>query len=110
MGYYGRRNYSRPRRERAPEITIEPKRGATYGPSEEAPYAAYEYSTYGRGSVLAGQQRRVFLDDGTLEELKAKYPKADVMAGSLYQPPSLNHLPDEDDPRTTDEYFSREYP
>lgn len=83
---------------RKPDITIEPARGATYGPTEEAPFAAYEYGTYPRGSVLAGQTRRVWLDSGTLEELKAKYPKADVMSGSLYQPPSLNHLPGDDDP------------
>lgn len=109
MGYYGRRSYSsRPRKERAPEIIIEPKRGATYGPSEESPFAAYEYGTYGRGSVLAGQTRRVFLESGTLEELKKLYPKADISQCSNYAPPSLNHLPDEDDPGTQDEYFSQE--
>lgn len=109
MSYYGRRSYSsRPRRPRAPEITIEVKRGQTYGPSEESPYAAYEHGEYGRGSVLAGQPMRIFLDSGTLAELQALYPKAQVIGGSTFRPPSLGHLPDEDDPGNLDEYWSRE--
>lgn len=82
---------------RKPEIIIEPKRGATYGPSEDSPFAAYEYSTYGRGSVLAGEECRVFLDSGTLDELKKLYPKADVSQCSNYAPPSLDLLPDDGD-------------
>lgn len=45
-----------------------PCSGATYC---EAKYGVYEYSVYPNSSVLAGQQRRVFLDSfNTLEEAK----------------------------------------
>lgn len=81
------------RRERKPEIRIEyPSRGATY---VRPVYGVYEYGVYGRGSVLAGQTRRVFLDSfATLDEAKAAYPGAFVVNGSGYAPPSLAHLPD----------------
>ena len=46
-------------------------------------YDVYGYGTYPRGSVLAGQTRRVFLDGyGTLAEAKAAYPDATEAAGS----------------------------
>jgi len=77
------------------DIRIEyPSQGATY--SNDA-YGVYEYSTYPSHSVLAGQQRRVFLDSfETLEEAKKEYPTADV-SGCGYQPPSLDHLSDDGD-------------
>ena len=57
-------------------------------------FGVYEYSTYPRGSVLAGQQCRKWLDDfNTLEEATAAYPHATPD----YEAPSLNHLPDDTD-------------
>lgn len=75
------------------DIRIEfPMRGETYNKPK---YGVYRYSVYGPTSVLAGQQRRVFLDSfDTLEEAQAKYPTA-TTAGCGYLPPSLDHLPDE---------------
>jgi hypothetical protein len=35
-------------------------------------------------------------DFETLDEARAAYPDADVIDGSTYRPPSLNHLPGED--------------
>lgn len=72
------------------DIRIEyPCRGATYARDE---YGVYSYSRYGRGSVLAGQTRRVFEDSfETLAEAQAAYPTAEV-CGSCYQAPSLSHL------------------
>ena len=76
-------------------IQIEyPSRGATY---HNDAYGVYEYSTYPRSSVLADQSRRVFLDCfDTLEEAQKEYPDAQVTS-SCYQPPYLNHLPDDGD-------------
>ena len=96
--HYGRRgNYrSRTTRPAKTDIRIEyPSSGATYN-SEE--YGVYEYGRYGRGSVLAGQQKRMFLDSfATLEEAKAAYPNAEYHEASGYQAPYLNHLPDDGD-------------
>ena len=77
------------------DIRIEfPSRGATYCNNV---YGVYKYGTYGRGSVLAGQQSRQFLDTfTTLEEAMAKYPGAEL-CGCGYQEPYLNHLSDEAD-------------
>jgi hypothetical protein len=51
-----------------------PSVGATY---RDEDYGVYEYGVWGRGSVLAGQSRRTFIDSlKTLEEAQAKYPKA----------------------------------
>lgn len=76
-------------------IQIEyPSSGATY--SNDA-YGVYEYSTYGRSSVLAGQTRRVFLDSfETLEEAQKAYPEAELVTGCGYEEPYLNHLGDEE--------------
>jgi hypothetical protein len=78
-----------------PDIRIEyPCAGATYSTSE---YGVYEYSTYPRSSVLAGQERRVFLDSfETLEQAQAAYPDADF-TGCGYREPYLEHLPKDDD-------------
>lgn len=79
------------------EVTIEfPMRGSTYS---ESKYGVYGYGTYERSSVLAGQQKRVFLDSfDTLAEAKAAYPKAHADAGCGYKAPYLGHLPDADGP------------
>ncbi len=78
-----------------PDLTIERGRGATYA-SER--WTVYEHGVYGRGSVLEGQSRRVWVDDfETLEEAVIAYPDAVVSTCSTYQPPYLNHLPGEDE-------------
>jgi len=76
--------------------TIEPGgKGMTYNRTEG--FTVYEHSTYSRGSVLAGQPKRIWLDIfDTLAEARAAYPQATVIEGCTYQPPSLSHLPDDD--------------
>ena len=78
------------------DIRIEyPSAGMTY--NRDA-YGVYEYGEYPRSSVLAGQERRVYLDSfETLEEARAKYPTAEVCDFSGYRPPSLDHLPNDED-------------
>ena len=79
-----------------PYKMIEPECGATY---QSDKFAVYEYDTYPRHSVLAGQTRRKWLDHfDTVEAAKAAYPDAEVSASSGYQPPCLSHLPDADGP------------
>lgn len=75
-------------------FTIEQgSRGATYQNSADT-FTVYEISRYGRGSVLAGQQRRVWCDDfPSLAQAQAAYPQARVIGGSTYREPSLHHLP-----------------
>lgn len=57
-------------------IRIEfPSVGRTYAHNT---YTAYEYGTYPRSSVLAGQMSRTFLDSfDTLEEARAAFPGAE---------------------------------
>jgi hypothetical protein len=79
------------------QIIEYPSAGATYCREE---YGVYEYSTYPSSSVLAGQQKRVFLDSfATLSEAQAAYPEAEYLdeGGTLRQEPYLGHLPDEGD-------------
>lgn len=59
-----------------PTVVIEyPSIGRTYANNE---YGVYEYSVHGEDSVLAGEERRVFLDCfKTLAEAQAKYPNAE---------------------------------
>jgi hypothetical protein len=77
------------------EYTIERGRGATYSSDR---WTVYEHGVYGRGSVLAGQSRRIWLDDfDTLEEAVIAYPDAVVSTCSTYQPPYLGHLTDDED-------------
>lgn len=72
--------------------TIERGRGETYATDR---WTVYEHGTYPRGSVLAGQSRRTWVDDfDTLEEAVIAYPDAQVITGSTYRKPSLAHLPD----------------
>ena len=78
------------------DIRIEyPSAGATYCREE---YGVYQYDTYPESSVLAGQTRRRFLGSfETFDEAKDNYPSATHSIGSGYQPPYLNHLPDDGD-------------
>ena len=78
-------------------LTIEQNsRGATYRNSNDT-WTVYEISRYPRSSVLAGQQRRVWMDDfDSLDEAKAAYPRAEV-SGCTYREPYLNHLGSEDE-------------
>jgi hypothetical protein len=59
------------------DIRIEsPSEGATYSRDE---YGVYQYSTYPRSSVLAGQERRVFLASfKTFAAARSAYPEAEV--------------------------------
>ena len=68
--------------------------GATYRNGADK-FTVYEISTYPRSSVLAGQQRRVWMDDfDSLEAAQKAFPKARV-SGSTYRAPYLHHLPDD---------------
>jgi len=76
------------------DLTIELGRGATYANSR---FTVYAHDRYPRHSVLAGQDRRTFLDSfTTVDEAKTVYPDAVVITGSTYAPPYLGHLPDGD--------------
>jgi hypothetical protein len=69
---------------------IEPCAGETY--AHDGRWGVYRYSTYPDSSVLAGQERRQYLDDfASPEEAKASYPDAESSEGSNYRPP---HIPD----------------
>ena len=53
-----------------------PSKGATYFTPK---YGVYEYDIYPKSSVLAGQERRTYINEfDTLEEAKAKFPNAEV--------------------------------
>jgi hypothetical protein len=58
-------------------ITIEPvpERETCYG----GDHRAYGHGTYPQSSVLAGHSSRVFLGGGSVEELQAEFPGADVL-------------------------------
>lgn len=71
-------------------------RGATYQNGMNT-WTVYEHGMYPRSSVLAGQHRRVWMDDfESLEEAKDAYPEAEV-SGDTYEPPYLEHLPEDGD-------------
>jgi len=91
------------------EVCIEPKMGATYGPSFDGEMAVYEYDVYPASSVLAGRRQRIFLDCGTLEEMVAKFPTASVCESSGFVEDSLLDLPDEDEPDYDDVDFDTDY-
>lgn len=80
-----------------PYKTIEQSsRGATYQNDPDT-FTVYEISTYPRSSVLAGQQRRLWLDDfQSLDEAKTAYPDA-IESGCTFSEPYLEHLPDDSD-------------
>lgn len=76
--------------------TIELGRGSTYSNDR---FTVYEHGVYPRGSVLAGQSSRMWLDDfDTLAEAQAAYPDAEVCCGSTFSEPCLSHLPDPEGP------------
>lgn len=80
------------------DIRIEfPAKGGTYCYQE---YGVYEYGVYPKGSVLAGQPSRRFLNRyPTLEEAQREHPDAKWKGtGSHFSPPQLNHLPTGPDP------------
>lgn len=71
-----------------------PMRGETYAREQ---YGVYEYDTHPASTLLAGQQRRTFLDSfETLDEAKNAYPEATFVEGSGYRAPVLHHLPDDE--------------
>jgi hypothetical protein len=82
------------------ELTIEADK---YGNG----YNVYEWSVYERSSVLAGQEKKQYIDGfNTLEEAEAAYPEA--VAGYRQANNYFHHLPDPDDPsswRMTDGEF-----
>ena len=67
------------------DIRIEfPSKGATY---YNECYGVYKYDTWPSNSVLAGEERRTYLEEfNTLEEAQAKYPKAEVVDHSCFRP------------------------
>lgn len=93
-----RNHYRKPRRRNTSErVVIEQGgRGATY--HHKTGFSVYKLGWYPPHSVLAGQQSRMFLDHvDTLEEALQKFPTAEVLPGTSYQPPDLSHLPDDTD-------------
>lgn len=77
-----------------PRVYIEfPSRGETY---RDEVYGVYAYDTYPRDSVLAGEERRTFLDSfETIEEARKAYPGAKE-TGCQFVRRNFNHLPGED--------------
>lgn len=70
------------------DLTIEK---AKYG----CGYSVYQFGTYEKGSVLAGQTRKRFLDGfDTLEEAQEAYPEATV--GFRDAGNTFGHLPGSD--------------
>lgn len=64
--------------------------------SQYGGWSVYEFSTYPRSSVLAGQTRKQWIAGyDTLQEACHHYPNADV--GYRDANNSFDHLPDEDD-------------
>lgn len=61
-------------------------------------FTVYKIGTYEASSVLAGQQMRIFVDSfDSVEEASSAFPDAELIKGSTYREPSLDHLPDEPD-------------
>ena len=81
-------------RVRSADVRIEyPSAGATYRHDE---YGVYEYGEYPEDSVLAGQERRMFLGAfETLAAAQAAHPGA-VVTDCGYRAPYLAHLDGED--------------
>jgi len=71
----------------------------------------YGYGTYPRYSVLAGQTRKVFLDQfDSVEQAKAAYPKAKQGAGYIVSSDPLGPLaPDWFDPAAAGEQWNDDY-
>lgn len=67
--------------------------GQTYSRNE---YGVYRYDVYPESSVLAGMERRSFIDSfPTLDEAKANYPEAEWWAGTGYQEITIPKEPPE---------------
>ena len=66
--------------------------GATYQ-NKPGTFTVYQISTYPSQSVLAGQQRRQFIDTYESEkDAREAHPTAKLIVGTTYQEPNLNHL------------------
>lgn len=91
-----------------PEITIEyPAQGATYRRDE---YGVYAYDVYPDSSVLAGQERRRFLDSfPTLAEAKTAYPEAKEAGCGYRNIPVPETPPDWFDPANAGEQWAEDY-
>jgi hypothetical protein len=72
-------------------MMIEPARHSEEG------YDAYEWGTYPRNSVLAGQDRKSFKGSyDTLEQAQEAHPDAEVSQGRVSANNSVDHLPGEE--------------
>lgn len=70
------------------QVIEQGSRGATYQ-NDDNTFTVYEIGTYERSSVLAGRQKRTWLDEfPSLEAAKAAYPQAEFIEGSTYIPNS----------------------
>jgi cell division protein YceG involved in septum cleavage len=77
--------------------TIEPDR---YG------VLVYEWGIYERSSVLAGQERKTFMDGyDSVEDALKQYPSAQVLSGSRPAHNSVMHLPGEMNAYEEEGYF-----
>jgi hypothetical protein len=85
-----------------------PMTGATYSRDE---YGVYEYGIYPESSVLAGQERRSFIDSfPTLAEAQSAYPDAEWQDGSGYREIVIPHEPPEwFDPGNAGETWDDDY-
>lgn len=93
-----------------PYLTIERGAGATYS-SPAHSVTLYYHDIYPEGSVLEGQERRVWVEQfedsesreenirAAMEYAKENYPDlhVEVYEGSSYSEPYLGHLPDDED-------------
>jgi len=86
--------YKEPEKDR--KVIEQGGRGMTY--VRTYGFTVYGLGTYPRTSVLAGQQRRTFIDSyDTLEAAKQAHPDAKFIPGTSYQKPDLSHLRDEEE-------------
>jgi hypothetical protein len=100
----------RSRKQQDEEMVIEyPSSGATYYREE---YGVYRYGTYERSSVLAGQQKRSFVDSfETLAEAQENYPQARWDGGGSQAVPVYipEQAPDWFDPADAGESWDGDY-
>ena len=76
---------------------------------DEQYWNVYEHGRYERGSVLAGQSSRSFIDSyESLKEARSAYPKADVIDHStkVHHNPMPQNAPDWFDPADAGEVWS----
>jgi hypothetical protein len=80
-------DYIKPHR----NLTLEMGRGETYATNLPT---LYGHSTYGRGSVLAGRPRRVWLEDwNDLETARAELKAAKIRFTDLCDTGGSTHIP-----------------